>query len=99
MASTLSSPRDSSFFLCKYFVGRRLSHLRPEWAFLSDNSAPSAFSPFSLYDSCLSILSEIADTELSSKNGIFEAAVAVEFGWAHFITSLGSSCQPRISTE
>ena len=67
MASTLGFPSDSSFFLCKYFVVRRLSRLRPEWAFLRDNSAPSAFSPSSLYDSCLSILSEIADTELSSK--------------------------------
>ena len=27
MASSLSSPSDSSFFLCKYFVGRRLSRL------------------------------------------------------------------------
>ena len=67
MACTLGSPSDSSFFLCKYFVGRRLSRLRPEWAFLRDNSAPSAFSPSSFYDSCLSILFEIADTELSSK--------------------------------
>ena len=30
MASTLGSPSDSSFFLCKYFVGRRLSRLRPD---------------------------------------------------------------------
>ena len=67
MASTLGSPSDSSFLLCKYFVGRRLSRLRPEWAFLRDNSAPSAFSPSYFYVSCLSILSEIADTELSSK--------------------------------
>ena len=60
MISTLGSPSDSSFFLCKYFVGRRLSRLRPEWAFLRDTaatSATSAFSPSSFYDSCLSILS------------------------------------------
>ena len=57
MASTLGSPSDSSFFLCKYFVGRRLSRLRPEWTFLRDNSAPSAFSSSSFYDSCLGILS------------------------------------------
>ena len=67
MASTPGSPSDSSFFLCKYFVGCRLSRLRPEWAFLRDNSAPSALYPSSFYDSCLSILSEMADTELSSK--------------------------------
>ena len=66
-ASTLGSPSDSSFFLCKYFVGGRLSRLRPEWTFLRDNSARSAFSPSSFFDSCLRILSEIADTELSSK--------------------------------
>ena len=29
MASVLNSPDDSSFFLCKYFLGRRLSSLRP----------------------------------------------------------------------
>ena len=67
MAYTLGSASDSSFFLCKYFLGHRLSRLRPEWAFLRDNSAPSAFSPSSFYDSCLSILFEIADTKLSSK--------------------------------
>ena len=53
MASTLGCPSDSSFFLCKYFVGRRLSRLRPEWAFLRDNYAPSALFPSSFYDSCL----------------------------------------------
>ena len=67
-ASTLRSPSDSSFFLCKYFFGRRLSRLRPKLAILRDNSAARDFSPSSFYDSCLSILSEIADTELSSKN-------------------------------
>ena len=39
LAGTLDSPRDSSFFLCKYFVGRRLSSLRPCWFFLRDNCA------------------------------------------------------------
>ena len=67
MASTLGSPSDSFFFLCKYFVGRQLTRLRPEWAFLRDNSAPSALFLASFYDSCLSVLSEIADTELSFK--------------------------------
>ena len=67
MFSTLGSPSDSSFSLSKYFVGRQLSRLRPEWAFLRDTSGLSAFFPSSFYDSCLNILSEIADTELSSK--------------------------------
>ena len=39
LAGTLDSPGDSSFFLCKYFVGRRLSSLRPCWFFLRDNCA------------------------------------------------------------
>ena len=51
VACTLGSPSDSSFFLCKYFVGRRLSRLRPEWAFLRDTAATNAFSPSSFNDS------------------------------------------------
>ena len=42
---TISNPDDSSFFLCKYFIGRRLSSMRVEWAGLRDVSSPSSASP------------------------------------------------------
>ena len=32
LASTRSDSNDPSFFLCRLFVGRRLSSLGPEWA-------------------------------------------------------------------
>ena len=47
MASVLNFPDDSSFFMPKYFVGRRFSCLRTEWLSLCDNSAPSAVFPTS----------------------------------------------------
>lgn len=34
-------PDDSSFFLCKYFVGSSLAALRLEWRSLRDNLSPS----------------------------------------------------------
>ena len=67
LASTLDSPGDSSFFLCKYFVGRRLSSLRPCWFFLRDNSAPCASSPTPFYNACLQTLSDIGNSKLSSE--------------------------------
>ena len=67
MASTLNSPEDASFFLCKYFVGRRCSFLRPEWFFLRDNSAPSANSPTAFYEACLETYRKAGNSELSSK--------------------------------
>ena len=82
MVSTLGSPSDSSYFLCKYFVGRRLSRLRPEWAFLKDNSAPSAFSSSSFYDSCLSILSsKVYSTPLQSNS----PGPILSHHWAPFV--------------
>lgn len=44
LVGTIDSPEDSAFFLAKYFVGRRLSTIRKQWAGLRDNSAPSAAS-------------------------------------------------------
>lgn len=65
---TIDSPEDSSFFLAKYFVGRRLSTLRKKWSGLRDNSAPSAASLTPYYDRCLHTLAEIDEkTELTSK--------------------------------
>ena len=38
IVSTILYPDDSSYFLCKYFIGRRLSSMRVEWAGLRDVS-------------------------------------------------------------
>ena len=67
MAYVLNSPEDSSFFMLKYFVGRRLSCLRTEWFSLRDNSAPSAVFPTPFYEACLDTLSRVGDSALFSK--------------------------------
>ena len=67
MVSVLDSPDDSSFFLCKHFVGRRLSFLRSCWLFLRSNSAPCASLPSPFYASCFEALSKVGNSELSSK--------------------------------
>ena len=67
MASVLNSPDDSSFFLCKYFLGRRLSSMRSEWSSLRDNSSPSASSPTPFYEDCLDTLSRVGDSALVCK--------------------------------
>ena len=36
LVTTISNVDDSSFFLCKYFVGRCLASMRAEWAWLHD---------------------------------------------------------------
>ena len=59
--TTINSPDDSSFFLCKYFLGRRLSTIRDQWSWLRDNSAPSAVSPTCFYGVCLQTLSQVGD--------------------------------------
>ena len=64
----IDSLDDSSFFLAKYFVGRRLSTLRQQWSGLLDNSAPSADSVTPFYEKCLKVIAEIdARTVLTSK--------------------------------
>lgn len=64
----IDSPDDSSFFLTKYFVGRRLSTLKRQWFSLRDNSAPSATFVTPFYDACLNTLAKIDDkTNLTSK--------------------------------
>ena len=73
VVSTLSSPDDSSFFLCKYFVGSHVASLKPEWKHLRDNLSPSALTPTKFYNTCLSDLSKLSrlikdNTVLSTKN-------------------------------
>lgn len=69
--SIISNPDDSSFFLCKYFVGHRLSSARAEWGWLRDMSALSAASPTPFSDSCLRLLPQLstiaAVSDLSSR--------------------------------
>ena len=67
MASVLNSPEDSSFFMLKYYVGRRLSCLRTEWLSLRDNSAPSTVFPTPFYEACLDTLSRVGDSAPVSK--------------------------------
>lgn len=68
LVTVISSSEDSCYFLCKYFVGRRLSSLRSQWWSLRDNSAPSAVSPTSFYKSCLEVLQRLHnDVELRVK--------------------------------
>ena len=69
---TLSLPEDSSFFLCKYFVGGSLAPLRPEWRSLRDNSSPSAAQPTPFYMKSLNLFSKLgnllsANVPLSTK--------------------------------
>ena len=59
--TTVDNPGDSRFFLCKYFIGRHLSGLRPQWACLRDIAAPCAALPTAFYDSVLNTLSKIGD--------------------------------------
>lgn len=53
IVATVSDPDDSSFFLCKYFIGSSLAALRPEWRSLRDNLSPSAAQPSRFYAKCL----------------------------------------------
>lgn len=55
----VSEPEDSSYFLCRYFVGGRLAPLRPEWRCLRDNTSPSAATPSTHYMKCLSDLEKV----------------------------------------
>ncbi len=63
---------DSSFFLCKYFVGRRLSTLRPQWRHLKDNSTPSATSLTPYYTSCLETLTLLDSSIVLSSKKIYD---------------------------
>ena len=76
MVKILDSPKDSSFFLCKYFVGRCLSTSRSQWASLRDISVPSAVLPTPCYQACLDTLAKIGNCELISKR-IYAALLAI----------------------
>ena len=68
IVTTINSPHDNSFFLCKYFIGRRLATLPPRWAHLRDNSAPFAVLPTPFYSLCLQMLNKVIDlADLGSK--------------------------------
>ena len=69
MISTLANLLDSSFYLCRFYVGRRLSTVRSEWPSLASNLVPNAVLPSKFYLDCISVLSSVrlADDNLSSK--------------------------------
>ena len=69
MISILANLSDSSFYLCRFNVGRRLSSLRPEWRPLASNLVPNAVLPSKFYFDCISVLSSLrlGDESLNSK--------------------------------
>lgn len=72
VCTIIDSP-DPCFYLLKYFIGARLSGLKPEWGFLRDNHSPSALNPSPFYDKCLRDLSGLdrmlsSNATLSTKN-------------------------------
>ena len=70
MISTLVNLTNSSFYLCRFYVGRHLSTLRSEWLPLASNLVPNAVSPSKFYSECVSVLSSLrlGDEDLNSKN-------------------------------
>ncbi len=73
VVSTFSLLEDTSFFLCKYFLGSRISTMKPEWNLLRDNSSPSALTLTKYYDACLTDLNKISsliksNVALTTKN-------------------------------
>ena len=66
LVTMVGSPEDNSFFLCKYFIGRRLSTLRIMWKHLGYNLSPSAASLTPFYASCLKTLA-LLDEKSSQK--------------------------------
>ena len=69
MISTLANLSDSSFYLFRFYVGRRLSTLRSEWRSLASNLIPNAVLPSKFYSDCISVLSSLrlVDENLNSK--------------------------------
>ena len=69
MISTLNNLLDSSFYLCRFYVGRRLSTLRSEWRSLTSNLIPNAVLPSTFYSDCINVLSSVrlVDDNLNSK--------------------------------
>ena len=57
LSVTDSSP--NCYYLAKYFCGSALAHFGSRWAYLYDNSSPSASLPTSFYTSCLGTLEKL----------------------------------------
>ena len=94
IVSTISNSDDSSFFLCKYFIGRRLSSMRVEWAGLRDVSSPSSASPTPFYDSCLRLLLELSRVPDLTSRKIYAHLLStvasppvLPFEWSSFVPS------------
>ena len=50
-----------SFYLFQYFLGARLSSLRPEWSFLRDNPSPSTLLLTPFYSRCIMVLASLRE--------------------------------------
>ena len=59
MSSILANISDSSSYLCRFYVSRHLSTLRPEWQSLASNLTPNAVLPSKFYSDCISVLSSL----------------------------------------
>ena len=70
MISTLVNLTDSSFYLCRFYVGRCLSNLRSEWRLFASNLVLNTVSPTKFYSECVSVLSSLrfGDEDLNSRN-------------------------------
>ena len=74
MISSLGDFTDSSFLVCRFYVGRRLSTLRSEWRPLLSNLVPNAVLPNAVlpskfYSECISVVSSLrlANEDFNSK--------------------------------
>ena len=69
MISTLANLFDSSFYLCRFYVSRRLSTLRSECRSLASNLIPNAVLPSKFYLDRITVLSSVrlADDNLNSE--------------------------------
>lgn len=66
--SSVGLREDSSFFLCKYFVGRPLAGISATWVSLRDNLSPCASRPTDFYDDCLTRLKKLDSLFNSGRN-------------------------------
>ena len=56
---SISNIQSKSFFLIKYFCGAQLASIGNHWAFLRDNTTPSALSPSTFYSPLLRSLRDL----------------------------------------
>lgn len=83
--STITLLDDSSFFLCKYYIGAPLASFKADWVFLRDNLSPSASKLTGFYDNCLKHLRNF-DTLVRS-----DAPLSTKVFYSHLLAKRSSS--------